>query len=180
MYISTSFVRLIFLSVLLLTSSCGDSQNRARRTNRKPLTLDETIEMNKIQVGNEQAYISAFVKENDLNMQRTETGLWYEVSNDSIEAPVISDKIVILDYEVSLLDGTICYSSDETGYKEFLVGKGGVESGLEEGILMLRKGSEATFILPSHLAHGLMGDDDKIPSRAILKYKIKVIDIKDK
>lgn len=180
MFLSTSYIKMIFLGLLLLISSCGDSQNRARRTKRKPLTLDETIEMNKIQVGNEQAFITAFVEENGLKMQRTETGLWYHISNDSKEIPVVTDKVVILDYEVSLLDGTVCYSSDRTGYKEFLVGKGGVESGLEEGILMLRKGSEATFILPSHLAHGLMGDDDKIPSRAILKYEVKVIDIKDK
>lgn len=171
---------MVFLGLLLLISSCGDSQNRARRAKRKPLTLDETIEMNKIQVGNEQAFITAFVEENDLKMKRTETGLWYTISNDTTGFPVLVDKVVILDYEISLLDGTICYSSDSTGYKEFLVGKGGVESGLEEGILMLRKGSEATFIMPSHLAHGLLGDDDKIPSRAILKYEIKVIDIKDK
>src|SRR5690554_4844249 len=115
MYLSTSYIKMIFLGLLLLISSCGDSQNRARRTKRKPLTLDETIEMNKIQVGNEQALITAFVEENGLKMQRTETGLWYHVSNDSKDIPVVADKIVILDYEVSLLDGTICYSSDATG-----------------------------------------------------------------
>jgi FKBP-type peptidyl-prolyl cis-trans isomerase len=51
---------------------------------------------------------------------------------------------------------------------------------LEEGILLLKKGSKATFIMPPHLAHGLLGDDDRIPSRAILRYEIEVIDVKNK
>lgn len=47
------------------------------------------------------------------------------------------------------------------GAKRFLIGQGGVEIGLEEAVLHLRKGDRATLILPSHLAHGLR-DDDKI------------------
>ena len=180
MRLSTLYCRILFLCLLLSISSCGDSQNKARRQKRKPLTLEETIEMNKMQVSNEQIFIAAYVEENHLIMDRTETGLWYAISNDMLSAPVENDKVVVLDYKISLLDGTICYSSENSGYKEFLVGKGGVEAGLEEGVLMLRKGSEATFILPPHLAHGLVGDNDRIPSRAIIKYEVKVIDIKDK
>ena len=59
-----------------------------------------------------------------------------------------------------------------------IVGRGGVESGLEEAVLKLRKNSSAILILPPHLAHGLIGDGNKIPPKAILVYKIKVIDIK--
>ena len=64
--------------------------------------------------------------------------------------------------------------------KVFLVGQGGVESGLEEGVLLLKQGSKATFLMPPHLAHGLVGDDDRIPARAILKYKVEVVDVKNK
>ena len=56
------------------------------------------------------------------------------------------------------------------------MGIGGVESGLEEAILKLRKNSVAVLILPSHLAHGLLGDSNRIPPKAALVYKIKVID----
>src|SRR5690554_7176596 len=47
----------------------------------------------------------------------------------------VAGKVVSLNYEIRLLDGTLCYSSDEDGMKVFLVGQGGVESGLEEGVL---------------------------------------------
>jgi FKBP-type peptidyl-prolyl cis-trans isomerase len=93
---------------------------------------------------------------------------------------IVKGQIVTLNYKISLLDGTVCYSSSNDGQKVFQVGKGGVESGLEEGILMLRKGSKATFIMPPHLAHGLVGDDDRIPSRAILKYEVEVVNVDEK
>ena len=57
------------------------------------------------------------------------------------------------------------------------LGSGGVESGLEEGILLLKLGDKARFIIPSYLAHGLSGDQDKIPPKATLIYTIKIIDL---
>ena len=69
-------------------------------------------------------------------------------------------------------------SSENDGFKSFVVGRGGVESGLEEAVLKMKKNSEAIFILPSHLAHGYVGDGDKITYRTVLVYKVKVIDIK--
>ena len=57
----------------------------------------------------------------------------------------------------------------------FTVGKGEVISGLEEGILLLHIGDKAKFIIPSHLAYGLLGDDNEIPTKATLIYDIEVV-----
>jgi FKBP-type peptidyl-prolyl cis-trans isomerase len=51
-----------------------------------------------------------------------------------------------------------------------------VESGLHEGIKYMKKGEKARLILPPHLAHGLIGDMNKIPMNATLIYDIQVID----
>jgi len=59
-----------------------------------------------------------------------------------------------------------------------VVGHGGVESGLEEAVLLLHAGDKARIIIPSHLAYGLVGDDDKIPARATLIYEIELIELK--
>ena len=85
--------------------------------------------------------------------------------------------IVKINYKTSLLNGVNIYSSDESGAKEFEVGKAHVESGLEEGILLLKVGDKAKFIIPSHLGFGLLGDENKIPSKAALVYDIELISI---
>jgi FKBP-type peptidyl-prolyl cis-trans isomerase FkpA len=77
-----------------------------------------------------------------------------------------------------LLNGDLAYSSGQTGPKEFEIGHGGVESGLEEGILLLHVGDHAKFIVPSHLAFGLLGDQNKIPQRATLVYDIELVKLK--
>ena len=113
----------------------------------------------------------------------TNNNIFYIIANGSVTAKVRGHEILIkkgdivsLEYELGLLNGDLIYSSKKDGIKTFLVGRGGVESGLEEGIWKLRKNSVAILILPAHLAHGLLGDGNKIPARATLVYKVKVID----
>lgn len=171
----------IFLAVLLLSvSSCTSSQSRRDKSKEEDITLDKIIEYNRRMVDVEQKVIGKYVEDNKLNMQATKTGLWYILHENGKGDKIVKGQIVTLNYKISLLDGTVCYSSANDGQKVFQVGKGGVESGLEEGILMLKKGSKATFIMPPHLAHGLVGDDDRIPSRAILKYEVEVVNVDEK
>ena len=80
-----------------------------------------------------------------------------------------------ISYEVRLINGNLCYSSAEKGPKEFTAGRGEVEVGIEEGILLMRVGDRAKFIVPSHLAFGLLGDQDKIPPQSTLIYDIELI-----
>jgi FKBP-type peptidyl-prolyl cis-trans isomerase len=68
---------------------------------------------------------------------------------------------------------------DNDDPKTFLIGQGGVESGLEEGILLLQEGDKARFIMPPHLAHGLIGDRDKIPARATIIYDLELVSLSD-
>jgi FKBP-type peptidyl-prolyl cis-trans isomerase len=121
--------------------------------------------------------IKNYIKANGLKMKETQTGLWYSINKEGVGGLAVKGDYITLKYDLRLTDGTLCYSSDDLGFKKFTVGQGGVESGLEDAVLMLRKGSQATFILPPHLAHGLIGDDNKIPARAILIYNVEVIDI---
>jgi FKBP-type peptidyl-prolyl cis-trans isomerase len=90
----------------------------------------------------------------------------------------IKGSVARIEYSVSLLNGETIYRSSDDGPKEFTIGRGGVESGLEEGILFLKEGDRAKFILPSHLAYGLLGDQDKIPARSVLVYDLKLLKIK--
>lgn len=172
---------MLILSMLIFFPGCSGSQNRTSQTKeeQKEISLETLIRVNRSLVKREQSLIKSHVEAHDLGMQQTGTGLWYRIDKEGEGPLVVKGQVVTLDYRIDLLDGTHCYSSDSLGVKEFKVGQGGVESGLEEGILLLNEGAEASFIMAPHLAHGLIGDDDKIPARAIILYNVEVLNVRD-
>jgi len=118
--------------------------------------------------------IEAFAGRNGWELKTTESGLWYMIYQNGPGEKAVTGKIATLEYTLSLLDSTICYSSEQLGPKVFRLGQGGVESGLEEGVLLMRVGDKARMIMPPHLAHGLTGDGYCIPRRAIILYDVKL------
>lgn len=178
--LSATLPKILLLALMTTLSSCSGSQNREdKKDSPGQIPLETYIKVNRSLVEREQKKIEQYAKKHNLDMETTGTGLWYCIDEAGKGNKIKKGQVVTLDYEVKLLDGTICYSSDKSGPKEFLVGQGGVESGLEEGILLLKPGTEARFIMPPHLAHGLIGDDDQIPSRAIIVYEVKVVNVKN-
>jgi FKBP-type peptidyl-prolyl cis-trans isomerase len=59
--------------------------------------------------------------------------------------------------------------------EEFVIDKSDIESGIQEGIKKMREGDRAKMIIPSHLAHGLVGDLDKIPPLSVIVVDIHLI-----
>ncbi len=119
--------------------------------------------------------IDAYVKRRNWKMQETKAGLRYMIYEKGSGEKINAGEVVELNYKVELLDGSLCYSSDSLGAKSFRVGQGGVEAGLEEGILLLNVGDKARFIILPFMAHSLLGDFDKIPPRSIIVYDIEVL-----
>ncbi|HMM10894.1 MAG TPA: FKBP-type peptidyl-prolyl cis-trans isomerase [Bacteroidales bacterium] len=138
---------------------------------------ESLIKANRYLLRSEEEDIADFLRRYGWKMQKSGTGLRYEIESAGTGETAKYGQLVTLQYRVMLLTGEVIYNSDDLGYKQFIVGKGGVETGLEEGILLLRKGDKAKFVLPSHLAFGLLGDSEKIPPRSPIIYIIKVIDI---
>lgn len=169
-------ISLLSLGVIFLViSSCGDLA-RPDRSSRVPKTLnDSIITYNKAITGTESQEIEDFIARYHWKMKETGTGLRYMIYRPGNGPKSIPGKTAVLKYEVRLLTGDLIYTSAQDGLKEFVIGHGNVESGLEEGILLLRTGDRAKFIVPSHLAFGLLGDQKKIPQRATLVYDIEFI-----
>jgi FKBP-type peptidyl-prolyl cis-trans isomerase FkpA len=132
------------------------------------------VRANKDLVALEQKDIENYISRQNWEMIETGSGLQYMIYQQGNGKKVELGKVIQCAYETSLLTGKTCYSSDELGPKEFLVGRGGVESGLEEAALLFREGDRVKIILPSHLAFGLVGDDDCIPKKAVLVYDLEV------
>ena len=79
--------------------------------------------------------------------------------------------------KISLLDGTLCYTTDDDVYDEIPIDRNDKESGLNEALKLMREGECAKLILPNHLAHGLVGDLEQIPPLAILLVDVELVEL---
>ncbi len=166
----------VILLCVFLVSCIGKSRRQEEEHNDTKKTL---IEVNKILVKKDSEKIAGYIKTRNWDMAETKTGLWYMIYENGSGEKSKEGLDATINYRVSLLDGPECYNSDSLGPKTFKIGRGSVESGLEEGILLLREGDKARFILPPHLAHGLVGDDNKIPARSIIVYDVELLKLKN-
>jgi len=168
---------LFLLLVILLSNSCRNSSVKINE-DTAPLTQEELIEINRQFVKENAEDIKNYIKRNSLEMLLSNSGLWYMLVKEVQGEKVVIGQVVSINYHIKLLDGTLCYSSDELGPKTFKVGSGNVEKGLEEGILMMSIGDIMKFIMPPHLSHGLVGDGKMIPAKANLVYEVELLSIK--
>jgi len=167
------------LLIVFSLFSCGnkhenDSQNRL---SQEQIT-EKLVAANRATIETENKQIDTLIERSHWNMQKTQTGLRYEIIAKGNGHKAQTGKIAKIEFEVRLISGELIYSSKQMGPNEFKIGSGGVESGLEEGILMLNNGDSARLIIPSYLAHGLSGDQKQIPPKSTLLYTLKLIDLK--
>lgn len=171
-----SFFAVLSMFFALGICSCDEkADQRSQHADNKQIK-DSIENINRKLVFQEKEAIKEYVEKSGKSFVETGTGLRYCIENEGDGELIKTGNLVALDYKLSLLNGDLLDSSEKGEKKVFIVGHGGVESGLEEAVLMLHKGDEAEIIIPSHLAYGLTGDGDKIPHMATLVYKVKVIE----
>ena len=127
------------------------------------------------------------VKENQLKEQQiieslskdfkvTPSGLRYKILNKGNgDSPKKGDKVKV-HYEGMLTDETVFDSSYKRNQPiEFNVGIGQVIAGWDEGIMLLRKGEKAKFVIPSNLGYGEAGAGGVIPPNATLVFEVELL-----
>jgi FKBP-type peptidyl-prolyl cis-trans isomerase FkpA len=167
----------LFLFAISIGSSCSNAPQNSEKEAVSSDEIQQSLEKaNRYLVRTENEQIDAYVNRHNLDVEKTGTGLRYVIHQMGDGTPIKRGEVISFKYKVKFLTGDIVYTSDDKGVKTFTVGRGGVEAGLEEAVLLLRRGDLATIILPSHLAFGLLGDEDKIPPRTSLVYEIEILD----
>lgn len=164
---------LFSLLIILLLLSCG--RHTAENGNAVKPGQKDMEAMNRFLVEKDRERIINYMERKGLSMTETPSGLWYQITKAG-EGPNLreNDKITF-EYECSLLDGTLCYSSKIDGPKEIIPARSNIEAGLYEGLRLLKPGSEAIFVMPPFLAYGLRGDGKKIPPRSVIVYKVNIL-----
>jgi FKBP-type peptidyl-prolyl cis-trans isomerase FkpA len=161
--------------LLMLCCNCKRQKEYTYSEKEYAETERALVGANRLLIKKDKENIMAYIKQHKLDMKESETGLWCRINKTGHGKTASNGQQITLKYKVSLMDGTLCYSSDSLGLKKFTVGQGGVESGLEEGVSMLREGDRAMFIMPPHLAEGLPGDGNRIPARSVIIYEVEVV-----
>ena len=163
---------------VMLFIHCGCQQ---KNTQQQPPSNQEELEAaNRRFLKLEALDIENFVKRRKLNTIKTGTGVHidiYKKGTGTVKAE--AGKVAVISYTISLLNGKKCYETEAGKPDEFLVEYDDVESGLHEAIQYLHEGDEAIIIIPSHRAHGIAGDYNKIPSRATIVYDLKLLAVKN-
>jgi len=169
----------VLISALLLTSilSCrsGPEQKNLSEPGKK-----EMADLNRYLVQKDRERIENYIERRDLKMTESPTGLWYQIKSEGRGNYLTDNERVVMEYNCSLLDGTTCYSSEESGPEEVVVGRSEITAGLNQGLRMLKPGGEAVFIIPPYLAYGLKGDGNKIPARSVIVYEIRILSDRNK
>jgi peptidylprolyl isomerase len=108
----------------------------------------------------------------------TASGLKYAIISQGEGPAVEAGKVVTVHYSGYLQDGTLFDSSIERDEPiQFVVGQGQVIPGWDEGMLLLKKGDRARFIIPPQLGYGEM-PLEKIPANSTLIFDTEIVDVK--
>lgn len=172
------FINSMLYATILLMAACSSEQRELPPEKDQNQVKELYRKANRGLVKQDIEMIESYIERRGWTMPKVHDGLWMMTLKEGEGDIIASGDYITLNYRLMLLDGTVCYSSDKQGPKSFLVGQGGVEQGLEMAVLHLRLGSVARLIMLPQLGHGLIGDQNKIPQRAILLYEIEVIDVK--
>ncbi|MGM0565413.1 MAG: FKBP-type peptidyl-prolyl cis-trans isomerase [Bacteroidota bacterium] len=172
------FNRIYFaIAVMVFMIGCNPSgKDTSDKREKQQEDLEEAlIEANKSAVEAEKEMIFNYARRHKWPLKKAK-GIYYAVyENGEGQKIEIGDEVVFT-YSLELINGS---EIKEYGKPEPIkVGEGGdVVSGLHRALQLLKEGDRAKVIVPSHLAYGLAGDQDKIPSKATLIYDIKVMDV---
>jgi len=139
--------------------------------NMKEMKLENpTTQMEK-----DQNIIIDYLVANEIEAQKTESGIWYVMENSGDSAKPTDRSMIKAHYEGTLLDSTKFDSSYDRGKPlDFKLGQ--VIKGWQEAIKLLGKGGKGTFYIPSELAYGERGSGAKIPGNSVLKFVIELVD----
>jgi FKBP-type peptidyl-prolyl cis-trans isomerase FkpA len=173
----TNFSREAFvLLFLLLLSACDPPVQETKEQEDDPVS-EQLIRANRYMQQRHQDQIAAFLERTGWKADVTTSGLWIVLEKAGAGKHIGEGSRVSYAFESTLLDGTPCYEANKDHPKEIVVGKGGAESGVEQGLQKLAEGTEAIFLIPPHLAHGNFGDREKIPGNSVLIYRIEVLKV---
>ncbi len=159
--------KILTLLTIVLFISCQPDSKPNNQTTFIPETVDFSEKDRKI--------IEDYLVEKKLEANRTESGLFYMITEEGTGDKPTPKSAVRVKYTGYLLDGTTFDTSPEDGI--VFDDLSGLIKGFSEGLLLLNKGAKATFIIPSGLAYGNRGAGRSIPPNTVIAFDVELLGI---
>lgn len=119
----------------------------------------------------EETQIEAYIARRGWEMRRLTGGTRVMETAVSDGKAIGYEDTVVVEYDLETIGGQSVYSD----VRDTLVtGRLEPTRGLDAALRTLRRGSQAVVIVPSGQAYGVVGDGDRVSTRMILVYKLKV------
>lgn len=167
----------LFAPVLFgLFMACG-GDGRVPTQQRTMPSADDMLKENRDAIKLEDHDIDLFAKRIGLALTPTGRGVRYHLLRD-VEGPnAMTGQWATVNYRLELINGDSAYATAPGKPESFLIDRDNVESGLHEAIQYLSPGDSALVVIPSYRAHGLIGDQDRIPMRSTVVYRIGLVSV---
>ena len=168
-----SVFRILFVFLLLFSCTSQKEKQVNIDWNKK-----KSVELNKVIAAEEAIDIKLYLQRHlDWKMIATGSGLQYYIYEHGEGDSLRVGDIVDIKYLVKTFDDTICYQTASDEVLEVKIDHSQVETGLQEGLKKMCVGDKAKMIIPSHLAHGLTGDFNKIPPLTPILVDVQVVEL---
>lgn len=116
------------------------------------------------------AEIQAFIADNNLNVEKSNSGLYYTIDNPGVGAnPINTDRVKVI-YKGYYTDGTVFDESTEGA--SFILQN--VIAGWLEGMTYFKEGGSGKLLIPAHLAYGSR-DFNGIPAGSVLIFDVELL-----
>lgn len=153
------------------TTATVDQAKEDTQTTENPVAEMSANEQMRTDVNKIETYAS----ENGLDLQKTDEGVYYVITEQGSGGSPTLDSKVKVHYKGYLLDGSEFDSSYKRGQPaEFPLR--GVVKGWQVGIPLLEKGGKGTLFIPSQLGYGARAIGSKIPANSVLVFDVELID----
>lgn len=144
---------------------------------QKAMQEKELVE-NAKRLNEEPERIAKYMKDNNINIEPTASGLYYietEAGNgDSVQ---IGD-LVAVHYSIYDVNNVLIESSLDYGQPiPFVYGENQMISGIEEAVGYMRVGGKSRIIVPSQLGFGDIKIDENLPANSTLIIDLELVDL---
>ena len=160
--------RLIYNVAMISIKSDSEAKAEAEMKVARQKTIDDSV-------------LQDFFTRNNLHPVKTASGLYYIMKEEGVGAVAQKGNILKIFYMGKFLNGNIFDTNQDSTFHhqdalKVELGRGKVIKGWDEGLALMKRGSKATFYIPSHLGYGPK-DRGPIPGNSVLVFDVDVRDV---